>query len=425
MWALGCVSVVLLTGGLAFADPVTNTYSAKLARDCNLEFLRKSKDWKLVRNRPRDFVEKLLVLDEAARMTAEEAFAHSWFTNQIHKDDFEELYQRTIKHWRPRIPKSPIIDFQDSGIIKSLRFSEEFRNMDKSHTRSPSPIDPPYKPFPRSMHLSLWPKRDSSRRLSEEVLSTIKNWSPESAHSLSMSSKYTSTEERPPTSLLRDKALAWGSRHVRAYSEPPPDRSGFKTKCPLTAGDSYSSTSAITECKESVKPHSASKDDDQLVPVRRTPTPRLQGSFNRDHSTWLSSTESRTRNAATARVPEVDRVLKERRPTTGVFDPVVQSSRIPNALRVVQEVNRSMSSLDSDGDSSMSSATPQPQRKLKRRVSTPSINQKRMKRRESIFDLAEDGDSDGEPPFRKEPLVHRPKAALPKPSGPTRLYLPR
>lgn len=44
MWAIGCVSVILLTGGLAFCDPVTNCFSEELSKDCNLEFLRNSTD---------------------------------------------------------------------------------------------------------------------------------------------------------------------------------------------------------------------------------------------------------------------------------------------------------------------------------------------------------------------------------------------
>lgn len=178
MWALGCVAVVLLTGGLAFCDPVTNRYSEKLSKECNLVFLQKSADWQRLRIRPRAFVENLLVLDEDARMTAKEALNHTWFSNQIHKTDFEELYQRTIKSWRPKSPKAPIVEFMDHGSIKYLSCAQGY--LESVSTKVPrksglTPVDEPYKPFPRAMHLALWPKRDVKERLSDEVLSAIEN----------------------------------------------------------------------------------------------------------------------------------------------------------------------------------------------------------------------------------------------------------
>ncbi|RMD43127.1 hypothetical protein DV735_g2056, partial [Chaetothyriales sp. CBS 134920] len=114
MWSLGCVTVVLLTGGSAFNDPETNTYSEQLAKECNLEFLRQSSEWQTVRARPAAFVERLLVLEDEERMTAEEALEHEWFSNEIHRTNFQELYQRTIKHWKRRSRPTNILEFQDA-----------------------------------------------------------------------------------------------------------------------------------------------------------------------------------------------------------------------------------------------------------------------------------------------------------------------
>ncbi|KEF60574.1 CAMK protein kinase [Exophiala aquamarina CBS 119918] len=178
MWAVGCVAVVLLTGGLAFCDPVTNYFSEKLSKDCNLEFLQKSTDWQSLRTRPREFVENLLVLDEDARMTAEAALNHSWFSDQPHKTEFESLYQRTVKTWHPKPPKAPVVDFMDDGSIKHLSCSQSY--LEKTYNKLPRkrryvPVEEPYKPFSRTMHFALLPKRDVGGRLSDEILSAIEN----------------------------------------------------------------------------------------------------------------------------------------------------------------------------------------------------------------------------------------------------------
>ncbi|RMZ86075.1 hypothetical protein DV737_g165, partial [Chaetothyriales sp. CBS 132003] len=115
MWSLGCVTVVLLTGGSAFNDPETNTYSEQLAKECDLRLLQQSSEWQEVRARPAAFVEKLLVLDEDQRMSAQQARDHEWFSNEIHRTNFHELYQRTIKHWKRRSRRTNILEFQDAA----------------------------------------------------------------------------------------------------------------------------------------------------------------------------------------------------------------------------------------------------------------------------------------------------------------------
>ena len=179
MWAIGCVSVVLLTGGLAFFDPNTGSYSERLAKACDLDYLRKSTEWQCVRSRPKSFVESLLIRDEAQRMTAEQALSHEWFSNEIHDTDFHDLYQRCIKHWRPTIPKAPLVKFLDNSIVKNLGCSREYLcQINKKHpsrSRTNMPVDAPLKPFPMAMHKALQPQRGVKPAVSEEVSLAIKN----------------------------------------------------------------------------------------------------------------------------------------------------------------------------------------------------------------------------------------------------------
>lgn len=145
MWALGCVTVVLLTGRSAFRDPKTNEYSQTLANNCNLEILERSSDWSEVPSRPKDFVGRLLQLDESRRLTAVDALQDPWFNNEFHKTDFEELYKRTIRHWQPRIRKKPIIEFMNSHEVKLLPCSQEVLDTERT-SRGPGgqvPVEPP------------------------------------------------------------------------------------------------------------------------------------------------------------------------------------------------------------------------------------------------------------------------------------------
>lgn len=174
MWSLGCVTVILLTGGSPFIDPRTNNYSEELAGKCDLEYLSKSKDWEQVRSRPKDFVAKLLCLDEAARMTAQQALDHDWFSNDFHRANFEDLYERTIKNWRPRLARNDIIQSHRSDGSRYLSQLElPFSNKRSKHT-TPRPVESTMKPVPRGFLLNFWPKKKPTSSLrSKEVQEAI------------------------------------------------------------------------------------------------------------------------------------------------------------------------------------------------------------------------------------------------------------
>lgn len=181
LWSLGCVTVVLLTGGYPFFEPGSSEYSGRLASTCNLEALEMSQAWRDVGSRPKAFVRRLLILDERQRMTAKESLTHEWFTNDVHKTDFEELYGRAIKHWRPRMPKEPVIELIEADSLKNLPFLQGISpDSSKNRRRGRLPIDPPYKPFPRRLHSQIFPKRKIPKfnsTMSDDVKAAIeRNW---------------------------------------------------------------------------------------------------------------------------------------------------------------------------------------------------------------------------------------------------------
>lgn len=63
----------------------------------------------MIGKRAKDFVLRLLVFDEAKRMDVKQALGHCWFTNPVHKEAFEALYKRSIRDWKPRAPKEPLM----------------------------------------------------------------------------------------------------------------------------------------------------------------------------------------------------------------------------------------------------------------------------------------------------------------------------
>ncbi|EXJ62638.1 CAMK protein kinase [Cladophialophora yegresii CBS 114405] len=453
MWAVGCVTVVLLTGGLAFCDPNTNTYSERLARDCNLDFLRNSKEWQVVRQRPKEFVEKLLVLEEEARLTAEGALQHSWFYNEVHKNDFEDLYQRTVKHWRPQIPRSNIVEFQDSVTIKQLKCSKAFlRPPRRSMRRVQSPIEPPYKPFPRQMHQGLWPLRSPNRGLSAEVLSSIETSSPTSAARLRIRADSVSPNHQPPSlSPTATRTTTEPRRGARAVSEPLPIRKSFEPQAESSSQYSEDFLEPATPSAHKTRQggHQKSRED---VATVRPPAPKLRKVLPIEHSnTLLHVTTFSNISPNTSSV--VERVARAslNEPAAGVS---LGQPATSSPLREVAKPTEDPLTVQSDGvpDSNSFSGTPQSNSGLKGRPPMSLINTKLKKRRgSSVFDLAEDTDSDEQvrdskarrrsifdlagdnrenrPRLPRTPLVHRPSAPSAASIKPhhqsTNLYLPR
>ena len=101
---------MLLTGDVIFTNRTDPRYKIDstrvvlgLSAQCDLSVLDdRYSAWQSVGKRPKEFIRKLLVLDETQRMTVKHALAHEWFTNRYHADELEALYQRSIEDWVPR-----------------------------------------------------------------------------------------------------------------------------------------------------------------------------------------------------------------------------------------------------------------------------------------------------------------------------------
>ena len=162
MWSLGGVAATILTGTSLFVDSKNEHFKinpdqaiANLAAECNLAHIDHSHDWQHVGERAKDFVRRLLVLDEMKRMTVTEALEHPWFTNGCHKNEFEAVYLRAIRHWKPRPRKPDIIEALNVDRPEGNTFSKGPKS---SRKRGLVPIDSPYFPFHRRLDQLVSPR---------------------------------------------------------------------------------------------------------------------------------------------------------------------------------------------------------------------------------------------------------------------------
>jgi len=181
MWSVGTVSTLLLVGFRAFDNP-DGRHDSTLAVKAELSRLEEDRRWRGLSERSKNFVRRLLVLEEDERLTAAAALEHPWFSNEMHKTDFEELYKRTIKSWRPRIPNVPLAEFIHGQCCKVTFFESSQRILEDqrpARARSLIPVEPPYKPFHRKVYdkTGLWPaKRKRGHGMSEEQGKAIEQW---------------------------------------------------------------------------------------------------------------------------------------------------------------------------------------------------------------------------------------------------------
>ena len=274
LWSLGCVTVVLLTGGGAFLDAGTGMYSEGSAQACDMSVLRDSTDWQRVRSRPKSFVEQLLVFKENERMTAPEALHHEWFANEAHKTNFEDLYQRAIKHWRPSPPRRDIVEFHDASLVRSFMYP---RRAGFEYVRGGSsdvPVDAHCQPAPKNMWSTFWPKRTRSRLPPEKARGATDRWSSQIRDKDTSGDDEDDCEEDNDQAILhkarRRESLRLNQtgssspagRHQRSSSEPPRLTSLLRASKPgsnvgktrVSPGSLLAGDDAATECIQHGQP---------------------------------------------------------------------------------------------------------------------------------------------------------------------------
>jgi serine/threonine protein kinase len=116
MWSIGSITAAILSGEMIFdgrTNPACYDDSGAVivgrAAVCDLSVLNEDYHprWSEVGHHPKDFIRRLLVLEEDRRMTASEALAHPWFS---HDSDLECLYARSVADWVPREKEDQLVE---------------------------------------------------------------------------------------------------------------------------------------------------------------------------------------------------------------------------------------------------------------------------------------------------------------------------
>lgn len=151
MWSIGSVTATVLTGAAIFADSTHVAWEKDprhvvvgLAASCDLSILDDEHHpvWSTVGVRPKDFIKRLLVLEEDRRMTAAEALMHPWFSS--YAEDFEEVYARSIQDWKPRARTAQLIERISKVVLKPTSLEppdqEPIPENGSYHSRPSQPI---------------------------------------------------------------------------------------------------------------------------------------------------------------------------------------------------------------------------------------------------------------------------------------------
>lgn len=80
MWSLGCIAFVLLLGYMPFG---ASDDKALVSQILQCKYRKRAEKWQSISSTARSFVERLLVLDPAARMTAKQALQHPFIANNL------------------------------------------------------------------------------------------------------------------------------------------------------------------------------------------------------------------------------------------------------------------------------------------------------------------------------------------------------
>ncbi|KAL2053209.1 hypothetical protein ABVK25_006534 [Lepraria finkii] len=130
MWSFDAVTTAIYLGRSPFNDyedqAFTDDEILKNAVKCDLEFLDHSSFWHGIDHRSRDFIKKLLLLDETKRLNVGQALDHEWFTDSDQKKLLDEKNQqedlrkimaiRRLKTDSQLTPPPPKSNLRSSGL---------------------------------------------------------------------------------------------------------------------------------------------------------------------------------------------------------------------------------------------------------------------------------------------------------------------
>uniref|UniRef100_A0A4W6G9E0 Si:ch211-27e6.1 n=1 Tax=Lates calcarifer TaxID=8187 RepID=A0A4W6G9E0_LATCA len=103
MWALGVITYIVLSGSMPFEDDSRTRLYRSIVRG---KYSFHGDPWPSVSNLAKDFIQRLLVLDSATRLTADQAIRHSWVVTMAASSSARNLHRSISQNLRQRASRS-------------------------------------------------------------------------------------------------------------------------------------------------------------------------------------------------------------------------------------------------------------------------------------------------------------------------------
>ena len=268
------------------------------------------------------------------------------------KTNFEEAYQRAIKHWRPRPTRNDTLQFSDASCARRIARAQGVipgKNRGPS-TRSRQGVESHYQPFPRQIHSSfLWPKRKPTPAyIAPETKAAMKKWPTSDASDASDTSDTPDTEEIEDA-LKADRSDP-SSKRRRSFSMNPPARRG--SSLPSNHGTTPARFRKVPASAQSGSPKTTSAHQlrtasaPTIIPLRlANANPKIQPTMPQPSAL---RTPSRLRRRSEVRTPSVatENTEKKRRSSVYDFEDLENDVRTPLRKRSKNSDTRDSGDLD-------------------------------------------------------------------------------
>ncbi|KAM9337146.1 serine/threonine-protein kinase H1-like [Symphorus nematophorus] len=103
MWALGVITYIVLSGSMPFEDDSRTRLYRSIVRG---KYSFHGEPWPSVSNPAKDFIQHLLALDPAARLTADQAIHHPWVVTMAASSSMRNLHRSISQNLRQRTSRS-------------------------------------------------------------------------------------------------------------------------------------------------------------------------------------------------------------------------------------------------------------------------------------------------------------------------------
>uniref|UniRef100_A0A8C4IDC8 Si:ch211-27e6.1 n=1 Tax=Dicentrarchus labrax TaxID=13489 RepID=A0A8C4IDC8_DICLA len=103
MWALGVITYIVLSGSMPFEDESRMRLYRSIVRG---KYSFHGNPWPSVSNLAKDFIQRLLPLDPATRLTADQAIRHPWVVTMAASSSMMNLHRSISQNLRQRASRS-------------------------------------------------------------------------------------------------------------------------------------------------------------------------------------------------------------------------------------------------------------------------------------------------------------------------------